>query len=271
MFGVPLIPAFLLLGVQTGLIRRQVIQMKSFMGADILVHGHALMPTSPIHIEPDRICPQASREMSQDFQESLSVAPFCSNHAMPTQKRRHPARNIETMLMLAGRRDAKALSFLGPNPPQPRMQAESRLILEDHGLPRTQILKFFLRRGETAWLPPFWLGGTYIRRVSSDTRADASSSVLAEPSASSQTVSSSGRLESARPNSPGLVQTPGVIAPDLFRLAEISEALNGSDVPAVACFSTPPAREHLPPGPNGSGSFASNPKLRPSTPVSGPR
>lgn len=241
------------------------------MGADILVHGLALMPTSSIHIKPDRICPQASIHMAQDFQKPVSVAPVCSDHAMSTRKRCHPARNIDTMLMLAGRRNAKTLPFFGPNPPQPRMQAESGLILEDHGLPRTQILKFFLTPGETAWRPPLWLGGTYNRCVSSDTRADASSSELAEPSASSQIASSSGRPESARPNSPALVQTPGVIAPDLFRLAEISEVLNGTDVPAGPCFSGPRVPECLPPGPNGLGSCVSSPGLRPSTPVSGPR
>ena len=148
------------------------------------VDGFSFMPAGSIQIKPDRISPKSSVEMSQNLHESLAVSSLCSNHPEAPQKRRHPARQIKTVLVLARRRDAIGMSSLDPPPSQSGMQRKSRLILKNHRLPRPQILKFFLTSGGIASPLPPGLEDRNNWPVLADIPIDASISETAAPSSS---------------------------------------------------------------------------------------
>ncbi len=191
------------------------------------LHRFSLMPSCPINIKPNHITAQTPVEMSQDLNKPFPISPFRANHSVASQKRRHPTRNIKPLVMLAGGRDAKRMSSLGPPPSQPGMQGKTRFILKNHRLPRTQILKFFLTRGETASLLPPGPEDTNNWPVSSDIPADASTSGPAAPSVSTRTDVLSARPRWGHPTGPGSGQIPEAIAlsavPPLARSGESAE------------------------------------------------
>jgi len=173
------------------------------MGVKETIHRFPLMPPGSIQVKPDRIAPKTTIKMTQDFHEAFSISTVCPNNSITAQKRGHPTRKIEALLMLAGRRDAIRMSSLRPSSPQSRMERKSRLILEDHGLPRPQILKFFLTPDEIASHRSPALEGTHNWPASSDIPVDASRSELAALSSSIRTDVLSARPAWARPSEPG--------------------------------------------------------------------
>ena len=218
------------------------------------VDGLSFMPAGSIHIKPDRISPKSSQEMSQDLHEPLPVSSLCPNHPEASQQRRHPPRQIKTLLVLARRRDAKGMSSLDPPPSQPRMQAEPRFILKNHRLPRPQILKFFLTPGETASPPLPGLEDTNNWLVLNDIPIDASISGPAALSSSIHTDVLGVRPGWARPIEPCLGQNLGATFPNAARLPGRSGALIVTAAPESACSSGLSIHPSLPPGPNDLGS-----------------
>ena len=88
--------------------------------------------------------------MFQDLHKALPIPPVGSNDTTTTQKRGHPARKIQPLSMLAGRRNLKRSPTLRPSPSQTRMQAIARLILKDNCLLWLKAPEFFLRTDESA-------------------------------------------------------------------------------------------------------------------------
>jgi hypothetical protein len=230
--------------------------MKTRMLLKKPVDGFPFMPSGPIHIEPDRKAPEVATQMTQDFHKAFPIPSGGADKPISSQKRRHPARKIKPLAMLACGRDAKRMSSLCPSPSQPRMQGKAGLILEDNRFPRTQILKFFLTRGETASSLPPGLGDTHNWPALGDIPADASISGLAALSVSPRTGALGVRPESGRPNGLGLGRTPAAIALNGARLLEQSEPLIGKAALVSVCSSRLSTLRRLPPEPNGSGSFA---------------
>ena len=128
------------------------------MRAEKLVHGLAAMPAGPIDIEPDGLVPEPSIQMPQD-QEKAGPIPACGvDQSQAPQQGGHPARDIEPLPMLAGRRNPEALPPAGPAPAQPGMLGKAGLILEDHRLVGAQGVQFFLMPAESAGHRRPWLG-----------------------------------------------------------------------------------------------------------------
>lgn len=235
-----------------------------------LVNQLPLMPPGSIHIEPDCITPETPIEMAKDIHKAFPVPSGCADNPIPAQKRCHPTRKIKPLGMLAGGRDAKRMSPLRPSSSQPGMERKSSLILEDHCLPRPQILKFFLTRGETAWLLAFAPEDTYSRPASSDIPADASSSEPAGPSISLHIDASNVPPASGRPNGLDSARTAEEIAPNGLRPVRQSEESIGPASPVESCPLKLPNPSHLRPGPSGSDSSESNPKRPQSSPAFDP-
>lgn len=63
------------------------------------------MPTCTINVQPDGVAAKPAIKVLQYLEETLSVATFGLDHSCTAQKRSYPSRNIQTFLMLAGRRD----------------------------------------------------------------------------------------------------------------------------------------------------------------------
>jgi len=204
----------LFLGIQPRLIAREITNIESRVSLKKTGHRLSFMPSSSVHIEPDRIIAKTPVEMTQDLQEAFSISSFRTYDPEASQQGRHPARKIQPLLMLAGRRDSVGLPFLGPSPSQPWMQGEACFILENHRLPRPQVLEFFLTPDETvSLLPPgpedknSWL-------VSSDIPVDASTSGLVGFSVSPRSDALSVRLGWDRPHELGSDRRPGAIVPN---------------------------------------------------------
>jgi len=155
------------------------------------VNQLSLVPPGTVHVEPDCIASETPIEMAKDFHKAFPIPSSCADDSITAQEGSHPTRKIKSLTMLAGCRDAKRMSHLCPSPPQPGMQSKSGLILEDHCLLRTQILKFFLTRGQTASPLPFSPGDRRSPPFLNDIPVDASSSEPVELSISGHIDASS--------------------------------------------------------------------------------
>ena len=153
---VPDAPPDPLLGIQAGLIARQVVQAEAGMGLQESLHLVAPMPDRPIDIQPDRVASEPAIEMPETREEPGAIPPWGAHHTVAPQAGSHPPGEIEPLPVLAGRRNAQPLPPFGPAPPQARVQREPGLIQEGHGLPRTQGGEFFFnarwkRRASLVW------------------------------------------------------------------------------------------------------------------------
>src|SRR3989338_5942548 len=124
-------PPDALLGIQRRLIGRQVIQRKSAVGAQELSDDFALMPAGAIDVQPNPITLEPSVQVPEYHQETLAVPLGSSHQTIPPQKRSHPPREVEPLVMLAGRGNPQTLPLWGPPSSQARMQGKARLILKD--------------------------------------------------------------------------------------------------------------------------------------------
>lgn len=219
------------------------------------------MPSRAIDIKPDRIAAKTPVKMPQSFHEAFPVSSFRTDDPVTPQERRHPTREIEPLLMLACRGDAKRLSSLGPSPSQSRMKGESRLILKDHRFPRPQILKFFLTPGEIASLLPPGLEDKHNWLFLADNPVGASRPGLVALAVSSHSDALSVRRGSVRPSETGLGQNLEGISLNAVPPPGRSAVSAGTGVPGSACSSGLLTRRHLPPGSIDSGSCVS--ALRP--------
>jgi hypothetical protein len=252
------------LGIQPRLIRRKIVQAESRMSSEKVVDRLAFVPAGSVHIKPDRVVAKSSIEMSQNLHEPLPVSSLCPNHAEASQKRRHPTRQIKTLLVLARCRDAKRMSSLSPPPPQSGMQAEPCLILKNHRLPCPQILKFFLTPGEIASPLPPELEDMNNWLVLADSPIDASISGPVALASSTRSAALSARQESDRPSEPGLSQTPEATGLNAAPLPGPSAVSGVTAAQESACSSGRSIHPHLPPGSNDLSSYASGPKHEPS-------
>jgi len=203
--------------------------------------------------------------MTQILHETFPVSSLRADNSVASQKRRHSTRQIKPVLMSAGGGNAKRLSSLRPSPSQAGMQSKPRLILKNHRLPRPQILKFFLTPGENASLLPPELEDMYNRPVLSDIPVGVSRSGLAALSVSNRTGALSVRLGWGPPHEPGLGQNLGAIALNAVPLPAQSAASTGMGALVSACSLMPSTLPCLPPGSNGSSSYASAQKPGPSS------
>jgi len=214
------------------------------MGLKETIHRFSFMPAGSIQVKPDRIAPQMTIKMTQDFHEAFSISAVCPNNSITAQKRGHPTREIEALLMLAGRRDAIRMSSLRPSSPQSRMERKSRLILEDDGFPRPQILKFFLTPGEIAAHRSPALEDTHSWPALNDIPVDASRSEFAALSSSIRNGVLSAQPEWGRPNERDSVQNPGETALNELPLPGLSGASNETAARLWACSSGRSIRSH---------------------------
>ena len=125
-----------LLGIQRRLIRLQILQVQPPVRVEESSNLVPFVPRGSIDIQPHPIPLEPVVQGLQDHEESLPVASGRSDHPVTTQQGRHPSRDIEAFLMLAGGGDSKALPPRGPAPSQPRMEGKTRLILEGYPLCR---------------------------------------------------------------------------------------------------------------------------------------
>ncbi len=208
--------------------------------------------------------------MSETPQESLSVPFRQPHHAPSTQQGGHPAEDIDSLAMLAGRGDTKPLSFLGPTHPKTRMQGEARLILENNRLIRSQRLEFFLTLcgiSSHPWLVPEYTNNS---PVSGDTPVDASNTAPDEPSALSQSDVSGERQGWGHPNGPDSAPARKGASLNPLPVPDEPRASNARDVQAFSSALRPLPPPRLPCGSRRSGFDASDPRSRRSIPDADP-
>ena len=132
------------LWIKRRLVRGKILQMNLSVGFQKKFNLFASMPRGSIRIEEDIIALELSQQVTQHFQESLPIAPDCSDQPLPAQERRHPTRQIEPVVVLAFGGNPKSFAPLGPTPPQAGMKAKASLILKNNGLSGFKIAQFFL-------------------------------------------------------------------------------------------------------------------------------
>lgn len=170
-----------LLAVKAGLIRRQIIQVKSPMSLQKLKNRISPMPAGPVHIQEYPVTSKFFVKRFQDFEKAFAIAFGCSDKTVPAKKRRHPSRDIEPLGMLACGRDFQTDTFFCPAPAKFGMKRKTGLILKNDGFTRSQILEFFLKFSRIDGLGISWPGDKHDRRVSTRNPTDASTSGLGEP------------------------------------------------------------------------------------------
>ena len=208
--------------------------------------------------------------MFQDLQKALAIPPVGSNDTTTTQKRGHPARKIQPLSMLAGRRNLKRPPTLRPSPSQTRMQAIARLILKDNCLLWLKAPEFFLRTDESAWHPQSWLADKRSWHASSYNPTDASNTALAEPLYVCQSISSNGQRTSDHPSQHETSQSLGDFSPNdppVSQKAPLSAGPDGQ-LEVLVGETQPPVRSL--PVSTDSGSCGLDPIRRLSIPNAGP-
>lgn len=245
------------LKIQPRLIAGQILQLQSLMTLDEKIHLDSLMPARFIDIQPDFISPQPQVKLSQAKQESFSVSLNMPHQTLPSQKRRHPAKNIQPGAVLTGCRYPQTFSSFSPPYSQPRMERKARLVLKHHGFLRAQRLKFFLTPSKISSLPAILPEDTHNWHASVDIPIDASTSGPGGPSSLFQIAASNGPQASARPNGPDLIQTPGETSPDRSPRPSRPRPSDARAGRAAVALSKPPIHARLPYASRGSGSGVS--------------
>lgn len=196
------------LKIQARLTTGQILELESLMTLDKKINLVSLMQASLVNIQPDLISSQSQVKLSQAKQESLSIPLDMPHHTLPSQKRRHPAKDIQPGAVLTGCRYPKSFSSFRPAHSQPRMERKTRLVLKEDGFLRAQRLKFFLTTSKISSPPAISPEDKHSWRASAGIPIDASTSGPDGPSSLFQIAASNGRRASARPNGLGLARTP---------------------------------------------------------------
>lgn len=231
------------------------------MFSEKLLHRFSLMPTRPIDIKPDGIALQPSIEMPKHLEESLPITFACLNHAVATQQRGHPSRNVQPQPMLACGGNAQALPPFSPTPTQSRMQAKARLVLENYRLPLSQRLKFFLKAYGISGPPRFSLADKCNRLASADIPGDASTSGPALLLRLSRSAALSGSPKSAHPIALDSAQSLAATSPGAPQWFSAPWPLNQWACQASASVVKPANPLDSPHGSSGSNSSALGPRL----------
>ncbi len=133
-----------LLGVQAGLVPREIVEPEARVGPEEVVHRVALVPAGAIDVEPNRVAAQPPVELAERLEKPGPVAVRKAEDPAATEERRHPPPEVEPGAVLARGRDAKPLAGLAPPAPQTGVEGEAGLILEGDGVVRAECLEFFL-------------------------------------------------------------------------------------------------------------------------------
>ena len=225
------------------------------------------MPTCTINVQPNGVAAKPAIKVLHHLEESLSIATFGLDHSCTAQKRSYPSRNIQTFLMLAGRRNLQPLSDKRPAAAKPRMQGKAAFVLKNNGLFRTQRFEFFLGSWQTSLRPRPLLGDRHDWLASADTQVDASNTELDGLSVLSRTGAVNESPKWGHPTEHDLIRTSGAIPPDEVLTERRSSA--SSELDGLAAFSGQELRRRpcLPPVSSGLRSSGSGPRLLRSTPV----
>ena len=229
------------------------------------------MPTCTVDIQPNGIAAKPAIEVLQHLEESFPVSAFRIYHSSTAQKRSHPARDIQSFLMLAGCRNLQPLSNERPATAKPRMEGKAAFILKNNGFFRTQRFEFFLGPWRTSSHPRLLLGDRHGWLASNDIRADASNTGPDELSALSRTAAVYGLPRWGHPIGRGSGRTFGAIPLDDVQAVLRSSALYGLD--GLTAFSEPGLlpRPYLPPASSGLHSSGSDPEPLQSSPAAAPQ
>ena len=201
----------------------------------------SLVPTGPIHIEPDGMATQSFIKVGQDGQESITVSLRRSNQTLPTQQRSDPSEHIQPFSMLTGGWNSQTFSSFGPSSTHFRMKCESGLVLENDGFTWAQRLEFFLYVDEISSRPPRGLEDRHGRLVSYCSPIDASNVGPGEPSTPSQTFSLNERPVLGHPSELAITQSPSASSRDgLPNFSERSCSIEPVAPAAVVPSALPP-------------------------------
>jgi len=226
------------------------------------------MPTGSIDIQPKRIASEPSIKATENLQKSLSISSFCLYHPIAAQQGSHPARHVQTLLVLARCGNPKPPANAGPSPTQTRMKGKTGFVLENHGLLRTQSLEFFLMPFRTSEPLGPSLADKHAQRASADTPTDASSSGPDAPSALCQTAAANESPAWDHPIAPGLIHALEEIPPSPSPTVWIASTSVGRVVLAGVSLREPRLLSRLCPESIDSSSCGSNRAPRQSSPAS---
>ena len=119
-------PPDALLGIQRRLIGRHILQVEPAMGLQELPDDVAPMPTGAIDVQPHPIPSEPPVQVPQHQYEALPVPLGGPHQPVPSQQRRHPSREVEPLVMLAGRGNPQPLAPESPPPPQPGVPGKGK-------------------------------------------------------------------------------------------------------------------------------------------------
>jgi hypothetical protein len=268
-FVSPLSPnAFLF--VESGLVRREILEMNPRMALKKELDCLAFVPVGAINIEMDGIASQRSEHMLKDLEEPVPVALCCAYESLPPQQGRHPAGQVEPFSVLAGSGDFEPLALLGPTSPEAGMKTEASFILKDNRFISFESAEFFLTPGENRLHPWPEPGDKHSRPVSNCNPSGVTSIGPAVPSNALRNPSSGESLASARPRQLAAGQTPGASFPDLAAVAASARMSVDSDALAAAWAVEPeshPGLHHVSSAPE---SYDLDPTKRLPVPEAGP-
>lgn len=238
-------PPDMFLWVQAWLITGQIDEVNSRMSLKKQFNLFAFVPAGPIDIHPDGVAPEATAQRLEAREEAISIAPRRARQSCSSQQRSNPAEEIQSFMMVAGRRHFQPPSTFGPPHAQPRMKGEPCLVLKHNRFTRPQIPEFFLMHAEIAGPLPNGLVNKNTPPVLSGIPVDASIAGPAGRSVLRQTADSNVAPMSVHPTGPDSNQTPTGSSPNRPPPACESDLSAAPDVPAGSWASKPQDRARL--------------------------
>jgi len=200
--------------VQFRMVGREIVDVQLTMSGAKAFNPLASMPPCPVDPEVDKGSLEASNDTMQHVQQAIGIPFRPLHHAMQPLKGGHPAKEIQSFLMLTARPHVRFTPLFRPHPAQFRMQREARLIFKnDHPSFSASFhgVKFFLTLAETLLPLPRKLEQTDTPVVAANSPISGSTAGHAERVSSSDETASDTPPGRPRPTERGGYQNPSEI------------------------------------------------------------
>ena len=246
------------LRVEPRLIGRQVLHVNLTMGRQVLSNPRPPMPARAIHEQVQDLSRPSLPQTGQQSQEALGVTPRRSHQTIPAFPGGHPAKDIQTSLVVTGRGDAEGLTPSRPHPADARVFGKTRLVLKDRQVPLRPLAEFFLSAAGSAPHLGLVPAGRHNCPASADSPDDAAISALGGRSTPLQSVVAGEVPESARPRPREEARAARESVPSAAPTVAASGLSGRWDDRTEAAPEPPPPPLGSPGAPNGSDSYGLN-------------
>ncbi len=150
------LPPDAFLGVEPGMVGRQVVQVKVGVRGEERSHQRPFVPGGAIHKQVNHLPAHPCAQALQQGEEGLCIAFGPAHQPMSARERGHPTEDVAPLAVFTAGGYPDAPAPVGPDPAEAGMFGEVRLIFENEEVPFSQAAEFFLPGEGTSRLLRLW-------------------------------------------------------------------------------------------------------------------